>query len=327
MPQRETELESEFEFENEDELEFEGEEEGEEFDLGGVISGLLGEGEGEFEDEWEGEDESEEFDLGGVISGLLGEGEYEDEAEEFFGGIARFVRKNAPMLKQIAKVAAPMVGTAFGGPLGGALGSMAARALGEGEFEDELEFEDEDEFEDEMELEDEGEYEDEASHAMTEAEALAEMMAAVASRAQSDAEAEAMIGAATVTVLSARDRAELRRVLPYIVRASCLLTRILRRQRASRPALRAVPSIVKRTARDLHRRSASGRPVSRRTAARVMSRQTRGVLGSPRQTTVALRRNVRATSALRRSGRPGTHRHARHYHGHRPQRRRTYTYR
>src|SRR5580700_5855516 len=84
--------------------EIEGEEEGEEFDLGGVISGLLGEGEGEFEDEWEGEDESEEFDLGGVISGLLGEGEgeYEDEAEEFFGGIARFVRKNAPLLKQIA---------------------------------------------------------------------------------------------------------------------------------------------------------------------------------------------------------------------------------
>src|SRR5580700_9060833 len=119
MPLRETELESEFE--DEDELEFEGEEEG------------------------------EDFDLGGVISGLLGEGESEDEAEEFFGGIARFVRKNAPMLKQIAKVAAPMVGTAFGGPLGGALGSMAARALGEGEFEDELEFEDEGEFEDELE--------------------------------------------------------------------------------------------------------------------------------------------------------------------------------
>ena len=321
MPLRETELESEFE--DEDELEFEGEEEGEEFDLGGVISGLLGEG--ELEDEWEGEDESEEFDLGGVISGLLGEGESEDEAEEFFGGIARFVRKNAPMLKQIAKVAAPMVGTAFGGPLGGALGSMAARALGEGEFEDELEFEDEGEFEDELELE--GEWEDEASHAMTEAEALAEMMAAVASRAQTDAEAEAMIGAATVTVLSARDRAELRRLLPYIVRASCLLTRMLRRQRASRPALRAVPSIVKRTARDLHRRSAGGRPVSRRTAARVMSRQTRGVLGSPRQTAAALRRNVRATSTLRRASRPRGYGQARHRHGHGTRHRRAYTYR
>ena len=49
MPPTETEFESEFEFEDEAELEgeFEGEEEGEEFDLGGVISGLLGEGEGE----------------------------------------------------------------------------------------------------------------------------------------------------------------------------------------------------------------------------------------------------------------------------------------
>jgi hypothetical protein len=35
----------------------------------------------EFEEELEGEYEGEEFDLGGVISGLLGEGEFEDEAE------------------------------------------------------------------------------------------------------------------------------------------------------------------------------------------------------------------------------------------------------
>src|SRR4029077_19405461 len=36
---------------------------------------------GEFEDELEDEYEGEEFDLGGVISGLLGEGEFEDEFE------------------------------------------------------------------------------------------------------------------------------------------------------------------------------------------------------------------------------------------------------
>ena len=46
---------------------FEDEYEGEEFDLGGVISGLLGEG--EFEDEFEGEDEYED------------EFEFEDEWE------------------------------------------------------------------------------------------------------------------------------------------------------------------------------------------------------------------------------------------------------
>jgi hypothetical protein len=137
---------------------------------------------------------------------------------------------------------------------------------------------------------------------MNEAEALAEMMAAVAAGSNSEAEAEAMIGAATVTVLSARDRAELRRLLPYLVRASSVLTRMLRQRRGSRPAVRAVPSIVRRTARDLHKRRAAGRPVNRRVAARVMSRQTRGVLGSPRHTAAALRRNVRATNAVRRAG-------------------------
>jgi hypothetical protein len=327
MPQRETELESEFE--DEAELEFEGEGEGEEFDLGGVISGLsglLGQGEGEFEDEWEGEDEGEEFDLGGVISGLSGllgqgEGEFEDESEEFFGGIARFVRRNAPLLKQIARVAAPMVGTAFGGPLGGALGSMAAKALGEGEYELE------DESEDELEWELEDEAEDEAAHSMTESEALAEMMAAVAAEARSEAEAEAMIGAATVTALSARDRAELRRLLPYMVRASCVLARILRRQRGSRPALRTVPLIVRRTARDLSRQASGGRPVSRRTAARVMSRHTRTVLASPRQTATALRRNVQATRTVRRVGGPNGRGYARYPHRSHAPRRRAYGYR
>src|SRR5258707_553641 len=91
----------------------------------------------ELEDEYEveDEDESEEF-LGGLVSGLgglLGQSEdeyaYEDEGEEFFGKIGGFLRRAAPMLKSIAKVAAPMVGTALLGPLGGTLGGFAAKAL------------------------------------------------------------------------------------------------------------------------------------------------------------------------------------------------------
>ena len=163
--------------------------------------------------------------------------------------------------------------------LGGVIGGL----LGEGEYEDEYE------------------YEDEASHSMNEAEAMAEMMAAIAAGAESEAEAEAMIGAATVTVLSARDRAELRRLLPHLVRASCVLTRILRRRRRTRPAVAAVPSIVRGTARDLARRASAGRPVNRRVAAQVMSRRTRGVLGSPRRTAAALQRNARAAGTVRRT--------------------------
>jgi hypothetical protein len=148
------------------------------------------------------------------------------------------------------------------------------------------------------------------------------MMASIAASAESEAEAEAMIGAATVTVLSARDRAELRGLLPHLVRASCVLTRILRRQRRTRPAVAAVPAIVKGTARDLARRSAAGRPVNRRVAAQVMSRRTRGVLGNPRRTAAALRHNVRATGAARRN----TSMTRRHRHPHR-RHRNAYSYR
>jgi hypothetical protein len=286
------ELESEFEFEEE----YEGEEEGEEF-LGTIargIGGLLG-GQGEFEEEYEGEEES----------------------EEFFRRIGRLIRRAAPVLRRIARVAVPIVGTAVGGPLGGALGRAATSVLGQGEFEFEGEFEGE--LEEEYEGEEEGEeflgtiargiggllggqgefeeeYEGEEEAApATRAEGLGELMAAVASQARTEAEAEAMIGAATVTVISARDRAILRSVLPHMVRGAAVLTRILRRRRDTRPVVRAVPTIVRRTSRTLVRQAAAGQPVTRRAAARVMAAQTGRVLSSPRICTRAIVRNQRGT--------------------------------
>jgi hypothetical protein len=108
-----------------------------------------------------------------------------------------------------------------------------------------------------------------------------------------------------------------------------VLTRLLRRQRRTRPAVAAVPSIVKGTARDLVRLASTGRPVNRRVAARVMSRRTRGVLGSPRRTAAALQRNARAARTVRRTT-ASPRRYARrpHQHPHRhPHRRRAYSYR
>jgi hypothetical protein len=245
-------------------------------------------GEFEFESEFEGEGEFE----------FEGEGEFEGEfeGEEFFRRIARgiggFVRRAAPVLRQVARVAAPIVGTAVGGPLGGMIGRAAGSMLegeGEGEFESEFEMEGE--------FEAEGEYET----PMTRTQAQAEYMAAVASRAQSEAEAEAMVGAATLASISSRDLATLRRVLPHMVRGTAVLTRILRRRRATRPAVRAVPAIVRNTAQTLARRAQQGQPVTRRTAARVMAQQTRRVLGSPHVCGKALQRNVRASTATARS--------------------------
>jgi hypothetical protein len=284
----EWEAESEFEHEYEHEGESEYEGEGEQF-LGGLLrtaGGMLGLSEAELEQEFMGE-----------------LGEY--ESEQFFKklrGIGRavggFVKKAAPMLKHVGRFAAPLVGKALGGVIGGPagamlgskLGSLAARALKEGELEYEFEHEQEFEFEHEQEFEQEHELE---AH-----EQLGELMAHFAAQAESEAEAEAMIGAATIVSLSPRDRAALRRLVPQLVRGASILTRALRMRRGTRPAVRLVPTVMRRTVKTLRRAAASGRPISPKTAASVAARQVRNVLSKPATCNRAIRRSV---SAARRA--------------------------
>jgi hypothetical protein len=272
---REDELE--LEFEGEDEFEFEFEDEYEAGASDGVARGVLGV---QGEEEWEYEDEYE--------------GEY--EGEEFFRRIRALARRAAPLLRRVASVAAPIVGTAVGGPLGGMLGRAASSLLREDEYEFEGAMEFEGEFEDEYEFEDEA-----APPPSTQTAALAELMAAVASQARTEAEAEAMIGAATIATISAADRAALRQVMPHLVRGTAVLTRILRRRPATRVGVRAVPAVVRGTAATLSRRAAAGQPVTRRAAARAMAGQTRRVLGNPRACTRAVQQNVRASRAVART--------------------------
>jgi hypothetical protein len=258
-------------------------------------------GQGEFEDEYEGEFE-DEWEYESVGQGEFEdeyEGEFEDEyeSEEFLRKIGRAVRKIGkvalPALRSVAKVAAPLVGTAVGGPLGGVIGRAATSMLeSEGEFEDEFEYE--------------GEFEDELpsnspTGRPTPLQAQAEYMAAVAAQAQSEAEAEAMIGAATMTVLHPHERAELRAILPHLVRGTAILARVLRRHRLTRPGVRLIPSIVSDTSYILSRRATSGRPITPHYAARVMSSQTRRVLSNPRSTNQALRRHIYGKQIASRS--------------------------
>jgi hypothetical protein len=306
MADHESELELELEQEfHEGEMEDEAEGEGWLGTLGNIAGSLLGEEEGEdeleaeLEDELEDEDEGEFGAIGNVLGGLLGEQESEDEmeTEQFFGGIGKFLKKAAPVLKTIAKTAAPIVGTAIGGPFGGMLGKAAGSLLGEGELEDEYESEMEDELETESEQEMTHEI---ASHELTHNEAVAEMLAESASQEQHEGEAEAMAGASTVTMISAADRRALRRILPYLVRGVAILTRILRRRRHTRPLVRAVPTIVRRTVRDLKRKAAKGVPITRKTAARAAAKQVRKVLGSPRACSAAIKRNLKVSRAYKR---------------------------
>lgn len=234
------------------------------------------------------------------LEGLHELTEYES-GEQFFGKIVRFVKRAAPILKTIAKVAAPVVGTAIGGPLGGMLGKVASSALGEGELH---------ELEQELEL---NEYEhpeashevahEIASHETTLHEAYAEMLAEAAAQEQGEGQAEAMAGAAAVSVISPADRRRLRIILPHLVRGAAILTRILRRRRITRPFVRTVPTIMRRTVRSLKQQAAAGRPITRRTAAAAAATQVRRVLGNPTACAAAIRKNVvvsRKVSAPRR---------------------------
>jgi hypothetical protein len=265
--------------------------------IGSVLGGLLGEGEatGEMEAELEAEME------------LEAEGEFELESgEQFFGKIGRLISRAAPVLKQIARVAAPIVGTAIGGPAGTALGGLAANLLSESELEAETELEAEGAMEGEFEMENESLHEvahEIASHETTMHEALAEMMAEAASHEVHEAQAEAMVGAAVMTVLSPRDRRALGRLLPHLVRGAAVLTRILRRRAITRPMVRTVPTIMRRTVRALKQQAGAGRPITRRSAARAAANQVRRVLANPRAVRAAVACNMRAGRTARRQSR------------------------
>jgi hypothetical protein len=265
------------------------------------------------------------------------ESEFELEGEtgeQFFGkifrGVRNLVKRAAPLLKRVASIAAPMVATAIGGPFGGLIGKAAGSLLGDGEgemglqelglHEGEFEMPELQEtglhetyetgmheleggmYEGEFEMQ-EGSHEaayEITNHELTHHEALAEMMAQQAAFEQHEAQAEAMVGAAVMTTLSPRDRRKLRRVLPHLVRGVAILTRVLRRRRITRPAVRAVPTVVRRTVQVLKNQAAAGKPVTRRTAARAAAIQVRRVIGNPTACAAAISQNIRANKALNR---------------------------
>ncbi|GGO84068.1 hypothetical protein GCM10011584_00750 [Nocardioides phosphati] len=295
--EEEYELEYEDEYESEDEYEEEYEAEDElegefEDELGGRLQSEF-EAEDEYEDEYEGEyeDEDEAF-LGGlakIAGSLLGEGEeeyeLEDEAEYFFGKIGRFVRRNSGLLKKIAKVAAPLVATAVGGPAAGMLAKAVTSQLeGEGELEAELE----------------AELEEMATAPVSPAVAMGEYLAARAATAQSEAEAEAFIGSAVTVTLSQRQMRELEELLPQLLRGASVLTRILRRNPGTRQAVRFVPGIVNATSRHLAHRIATGQPVGPTEIGAALGGSTRRVLTNPQWTNAVSRRHARGLAHVRR---------------------------
>jgi hypothetical protein len=84
-----------------------------------------------------------------------------------------------------------------------------------------------------------------------------------------------------------------------MTRGVAILTRILRRRRITRPAVRAIPTIVRRTVRQVKKHAAAGKPITRKVLAKAAAGQVRKVLGNPRVCAAAISRNVRASRAIK----------------------------
>jgi hypothetical protein len=244
LPELEGETEGELELEGESELE------GEQF-LSTIvrgIGGLLGETEGEREFEGEGEFEGE---LEGEFEGELeGEGELEFESEGELEG--------EQFLSTIAR------------GIGGLLGETELEGEGELEFEGEGE----------LELEGETEFELNPVRRVY-PDAMMEHLGHAAAEAESEAAAEAFLGA--LLPIAARALPSVMRAAPRLIPQIGRIARVLRRNPATRPLVRAIPTIVQRTANTLARQAARGRPITARSALRVLDRQTSRALRNPYQ--------------------------------------------
>jgi hypothetical protein len=229
--------------------------------------------EGELEDELDRELEAE---LEDELEAGLGELEDEFEGEEEFGG-------------------------------------LAAELEDELEGEDEAEYDYEDEAEAEFdavvrELEAEFEFEDEgfsnpARRVYSDAEMMAQL-AFQAENAETEQEAEAFLGALAPLAFQAAKWAAPKIIKhgPQLIRGAINLGRRLWRNPATRHAVRHVPRILGRTARDIGRRYAEGRPIDAHYV-------TRRLVGH----------TVHAANG------PQRHRHHRHHHRHQPHHRHHHT--
>jgi len=124
-------------------------------------------------------------------------------------------------------------------------------------------------------------------------DAMMEHMGHAAAEAESEAEAEAFISALVPLAARLAPHAGrlLRRAAPRLTAAATQAARALRANPSTRPLVRTMPSVLRRTAMSLAQQAAQGRPVSPATAVRTLARQTAQVVGSPRLATQANQRS------------------------------------
>jgi hypothetical protein len=134
----------------------------------------------------------------------------------------------------------------------------------------------------------------ESGHPAAHEAALTEVLAAEAAHTASEAEAEALLGAAlpiTIRVMSGPRR--LRRLTPSLVRANTGLVRGLRRSGPAGPQLlRLVPKIQRNAVASISQLQRSGRRVPPRMVGPIVAASAARVLGTPSKCGPALVRNA-----------------------------------
>ena len=80
-------------------------------------------------------------------------------------------------------------------------------------------------------------------------------------------------------------------VTPQLTRGVSQITRTLFRNPRTRPLVRTIPSIARRTVANIARKAATGQTVTPRTAVRTLAQQARTVLKNPRHRALAIRRS------------------------------------
>lgn len=212
------------------------------------------------------------------------EWEGECEAEEFFGRLAALARRAAqsPALRRVGLAAARTalggignIGAAIGG-VPGSPGTVPGPGLPQAEYEGEFEWE--------------GEVN---PLRRVYPDALMEHLGHAAAETESEAEAEAFIGALIPLAarIIPRVAPAIMRAAPQLIRGAARVTRTLRRKPATRQLVRTMPTIIRNTAVSIARQASQGRPVTPQTAVRTLAQQTARVISSPRRAVQAYQRS------------------------------------
>jgi hypothetical protein len=138
---------------------------------------------------------------------------------------------------------------------------------------------------------------------------LMEHLGHAAAETESEAEAEAFIGALVPLAAQVLPRAApaLMRVAPQLIRGAVRVGQTLWRNPQTRRLVQAVPTIVTRTAQNVARRAGAGRPITPQWAVRTLARNADRVLSNPRERARVQQRARRIDQRYHRAACPRTY--------------------